>query len=552
MTEDSPKNWLESPTVLPSALDDVEFSRLIDDPELPLDARLRLRLKEQNMTRLFPCQTALLSHCCSSSNAPIFSPSKHPGDILVSAPTGSGKTLAYALPILNSLLAQQTYQRAHFLRALILLPTRDLVMQVKKVMDTLSQKSGLSIVAIVGGGRVEKSNSSEGSAQSTGLAKEQDMLFECYTDILSGEPRYKSRCDVLITTPGRLVDQLKTTNGLSLKHLQWLVLDEADRLLDQSFNDWLAMVLGSINNAVDLDASVRAWDQYSCDETLALMDRYGFDPLLSHAKLSPAPVVHLRKMLFSATLTRHPGKISSLRLNNPRLFVTSSASPENGNADPDHRNEDDEAFQQYVLPDTLKQHYFVAPSAGEKPLYLLYLLQTVQVHAALCFTNSIEHAERLHELLTCFNEQDPENKITVGYYASTLSSSQRIKLLRQFKNGAIRILICTDALARGIDVSEFDQAQEDGESFLTVIHYDMPTSTATYVHRSGRTARAGRTGKSFALLVRHEARYWKDTMKKHGFMDKMRKCKIEQPEVLENLTERYETALKSMRESRHT
>jgi superfamily II DNA/RNA helicase len=121
-------------------------------------------------------------------------------------------------------------------------------------------------------------------------------------------------------------------------------------------------------------------------------------------------------------------------------------------------------------------------------------------------------------------------------------------MMRDFKEGKFQVLICTDALARGIDVSEFDDAAgENAQSFVSVVHYDIP-SFKTFIHRSGRTARAGRVGQAVAILSKHEARYFKSKIEKHGFTQQTRKIKITDIDLYQSLTEEYKNVLNKLRQ----
>lgn len=143
-----------------------------------------------------------------------------PGDLCISAPTGSGKTLAYVLPIVD-ILSKRVVTR---LRAVVVLPTRDLVTQVKETFDAFVKGTNLVVAAASG---------------QQSFAHEQNALVGNTENYPGG----KSRVDILITTPGRLMDHLTSTPNFTLQHLRFLVIDEADRLLNQSYNDWLNQIL---------------------------------------------------------------------------------------------------------------------------------------------------------------------------------------------------------------------------------------------------------------------------------------------------------------------
>jgi ATP-dependent RNA helicase DDX51/DBP6 len=142
-------------------------------------------------------------------------------DVCVAAPTGSGKTLTYVLPIVQRLATRVVVR----LRALVVVPSRDLVSQVHDVFARFCGPLGLRV----------------GSAHGqTSFRQEQDSLVDMHAPSLPGGT---SKVDILVCTPGRLMDHLQTTKGFTLQHLSFLVIDEADRLLAQHYNDWVHQVL---------------------------------------------------------------------------------------------------------------------------------------------------------------------------------------------------------------------------------------------------------------------------------------------------------------------
>lgn len=208
-------------------------------------------ISSYNLSSLFTAvQASVIPLLLSTPTSRSLYPSTRQSDLCVSAPTGSGKTLSYVVPILEVLRTRQIRR----LRALILLPTRDLVNQVRETLDSLNKGLGgpngdLKVGICMG-------NSS--------FANEQNMLVEKRKNYLSSdldedeedldqgfdkesERReisgdgylYSSKVDILLATPGRLIDHLKSTKGFNLKHLRFLIVDEADRLMGQSFQEWI-------------------------------------------------------------------------------------------------------------------------------------------------------------------------------------------------------------------------------------------------------------------------------------------------------------------------
>jgi len=222
------------------------------------------------------------------------------------------------------------------LRALVVLPTRDLCIQVKETFETFVKGTDLKIATSTG---------------QNSFAHEQTILVGDINSpvILGGQ----SRIDVLITTPGRLIDHIKSTPNFTLQHLRFLVIDEADRLLNQSFQDWLHHILtaihpsdrrltekGSHSSNHGTINTLGQQNQLSDDERLGLglvqlkTDEYGFpihDAIapgflpsffdLPESDVEDPKALSVQKLLFSATLTRNPAKIASLQLSDPQYVA---------------------------------------------------------------------------------------------------------------------------------------------------------------------------------------------------------------------------------------
>ncbi|CAM1504803.1 Fc.00g023940.m01.CDS01 [Cosmosporella sp. VM-42] len=529
-------------------------------------------LEEKGYKDAFAVQTAAI---------PLLLPtSKHrPGDVLISAATGSGKTLAYALPIVRD-ISQGVVTR---LRVLVVLPTRELVKQAQDVFELCAK-------AYEGGDRkrvrigVSVGSQSLKSEQETLMDKEIRYDPEAYkqlqeesrlrsigladTDSEAADPRlstmeghvvdFYSKVDVLLCTPGRLVEHIEQTPGFSLDYVRWLVVDEADKLLAQSFQGWLelAMEKFKINKF-----SARDFPD---------MDLSG-----------------VRKVILSATLTRDLSLLSQLALRRPRLIVLES--------------DKNAQIAEHSLPALLKEYAIRVHDTNLKPLYLLELLQGQHMLAAtplvestpvakpqesdgaesssdsssdadsdatsnsssdssasdsdtepatptparsrklnipvsLIFTKSNESALRLSRLLTLL---DPSLGPHIGTLTSTTPTHIRRKTLRAFTtpSSPIRLLIASDLVARGIDLSNLDH----------VINYDLPPSVAGYVHRVGRTARAGRSGSAWTLVGDDESGwFWGKIAKGAGVRraQKVERTRIE--EMGEGQVQEYELALEKL------
>ncbi|KAJ7585027.1 DEAD-domain-containing protein [Mycena floridula] len=487
-----------------------------DDGDLPLTSRMRKRLGELGISELFAVQTKLLPFFLPRDPLlrALYLPYNPPRDVCVSAPTGSGKTLAYVLPIIE-ILAPRVVTR---LRALIVLPTRDLVMQVRETFEAVGKGRGLKITTATG---------------QHSFSHEQSQLVADQESKLRGG---SSKVDILICTPGRLMDHINETPNFSLQHLRFLVIDEADRLLSQSFQDWLAQVLAATRPPKHVETLEAAISSLSLQ-----------DPNTScHDALSPAflPVRHVigpsyvpeskqsscQKLLFSATLTRDPAKIAALQLRDPKYFVVQASG---GNV----------AMEEFSMPATLTEHMIICDSV-QKPMMLFHIVQRHGVSNALVFTKSTESTTRLVRLFE-FIEQawrstssdSSHTPVVARAYSSDLPVGERRTILEKFKTQEIQILVCSDLISRGIDISHVSH----------VVSYDVPVDMRKYVHRVGRTARAGRSGDAWTLVEEQEARHFKAMMKDAGHLERVKRVRVGEKE-LAAWQPHYEAALKNLKD----
>uniref|UniRef100_A0A0P4W536 ATP-dependent RNA helicase n=1 Tax=Scylla olivacea TaxID=85551 RepID=A0A0P4W536_SCYOL len=260
---------------------------------------------------------------------------------------------------------------------------------------------------------------------------------------------HHSLVDILVATPGRLADHLRMTHGLDLSALRYLVLDEADRMLAAEGGDWV----GHIQRAI-VDHQAKQENQ-----------------LL----LQPS----LQRLLFSATLSSDPEQLQHVTLHHPKLFTV--AAPAAGQ---------DKSMAvvmgQFVRPAELREE-FVVVEEEVKPLALHHLLVSGEGRQrVLVFTNSVQATHKLALLLAALSEGSGR---VVAEFSSKRDKRQQI--LSQFTAGKIDVLVSSDAMARGLDIPDIDH----------VVSYDV-TAATTYVHRIGRTARAGRPGTALSLVTK--------------------------------------------------
>ena len=233
--------------------------------------------------------------------------------------------------------------------------------------------------------------------------------------------------DILITTPGRLVEHIVHTPGFTLQHLQFLVLDEADRLLHQSFQNWTDVVMREISTPNVLNTSL---DMVKCirgKEELPIIGQRHLDFLFNQRSSS---VKNVRKLIFSATLTHDVGKLLSLQIHSPEIILLHTDTDAL-----DIENTGDDAV--FSLPTTL--HEYVVTATDDKPLSLLHLLDKYHLQEnTLIFTHSTETATRLNHLLTQFYKSSKSN-VTSAVISSEVPLKSRKKLLSSFTSGRLNM-----------------------------------------------------------------------------------------------------------------
>jgi ATP-dependent RNA helicase DDX51/DBP6 len=350
-----------------------------------------------------------------------------------------------------------------------------------------------------------------------------------------------SKVDILICTPGRLIDHLNSTPNFSLQHLRYLVIDEADRLLAQSFHEWNARVLSSLRPSSGPPQGVASNSHGDLGHPDAVAPHnlhvlpYALNlPFAMEKKHSSC-----QKLLFSATLTRDPGQLATLELRNPQYFIVhgEQSSPSQQN------NILDAVTEKFSMPASLSEYMIISETA-KKPLMFFHLLRTQQVSNALVFTKSAESTGRLLRLLDFFEElllkqnmKTAPERLIASAYSSDLGVGERKTILEKFKAQKINLLVCSDLVSRGIDIKHVSH----------VISYDAPVDMRKYVHRVGRTARAGRVGEAWTLVEEQEARYFKNMLQQSNHLSQVKRLRVKEKDVsaLEPL---YKTALDSLRD----
>ncbi|THH30287.1 hypothetical protein EUX98_g3896 [Antrodiella citrinella] len=202
----------------------------------------------------------------------------------------------------------------------------------------------------------------------------------------------------------------------------------------------------------------------------------------------------------------------------------------------------DIVMEKFTMPASLTEHMLVCGSS-QKPLMLFYLVHERGVKNALVFTKSAESTNRLVKLFEFFestwmSQGGEYQPMTVQAYSSELGASDRKSILERFKKQDINILVCSDLISRGIDISHVSH----------VVSYDAPVDMRKYVHRVGRTARAGRAGDAWTLVEEQEARYFKNMLKSADHMNAVKRLRISEKDV-ESLVPAYEQSLEQLKEA---
>ncbi|PWN40861.1 DEAD-domain-containing protein [Ceraceosorus guamensis] len=349
-------------------------------------------------------------------------------DIVAGAVTGSGKTAAFIIPVLERLLHRpMTESRS---RVLVLLPTRELAVQCAAVGNAIGKFANVNFCLAVGG-----------------------------LSLKAQEKELRSRPEVIIATPGRLIDHLQNSPSFNLDSIEILIMDEADRMLEEGFREELKEIISS------------------------------------------CPTKR-QSMLFSATMTDSVDELINLGLRRPvRIFVDPKRSTAKnlvqefvrvrGAAAAASNGEDAEQAQLATLGQGNRR-----TEETMRPALLLSLCLRTFTHQVIIFVRSKKLA---HQLKIIFGLVG----LTACELHGDLSQELRLQSLDSFRNGRVDYMIATDLASRGLDI----------KNVQTVINYDMPNSFDVYLHRVGRTARAGKEGRSVTLVGEQDRKLLKLAIK---------------------------------------
>ncbi|ESP04182.1 hypothetical protein LOTGIDRAFT_224051 [Lottia gigantea] len=371
-----------------------------DNLNVQLDSNISKSIKQLGFKHMTPVQAATI---------PRFLQNK---DVAVEAVTGSGKTLAFIIPLLQMLLKRDTPLKKNEIGGLILTPTRELAIQIDEVLNQfLSHVTQFTSCLFIGG-----------------------------LDVTQMIEKFKTQgCNIIIATPGRMEDLFQRKHDgfnlpASVKALEVLVLDEADRLLEMGFETSINMILSHLPK-------------------------------------------QRRTGLFSATQTDEVENLIRAGLRNPlRITVKEKKNTVN-----------------QLVPKTpaLLQNYYMIVEADEKMNQLISFLRKHKKNKILVFFSTCASVDYFKKII----EQFVQN--TTVFHIHGKLKQKRVKVIEKLRNADNGILVCTDLMARGIDIPDIDW----------VVQFDPPSSSRAFVHRCGRTARIGNKGNALVMLLPAEETY---------------------------------------------
>ncbi|MDO9525278.1 MAG: DEAD/DEAH box helicase, partial [Gemmobacter sp.] len=345
--------------------------------DLGLSPKILKALEKTGFTQPTPIQIEAIPHVMQGR------------DLMGLAQTGTGKTAAFGLPLLHRILDLGHPPGPRNVRALILAPTRELVSQIADNLEVFTKGTSSKVVTVTGGASIFK--------QTEKLAK---------------------GVDILVATPGRLIDLLER-NAVSLEQTGYLVLDEADQMLDMGF-------------------------------------------IHSLRKIAKHIPLKRQTLMFSATMPKLIDDLARDWLRDPVKVAVASAGK---------------------TADRIEQAVHFT-SQGEKARLLETYLKTHEGESALVFSRTKHGAEKLMKLLGTWG-------FSAGSIHGNKSQNQRDRTLKDFRDGTLKVLVATDVAARGIDIPLVRH----------VYNFDLPNVPENYIHRIGRTARAGAAGKAVAFCA---------------------------------------------------
>ncbi|XP_011637904.1 probable ATP-dependent RNA helicase DDX31 [Pogonomyrmex barbatus] len=459
-------------------------------------------------------------------------------DVLIRSQTGSGKTLAYALPIVELLhKIRPKLNRSNGLSALVVVPTRELVLQTYECFVKLTKPFTWIVPGYIIGGEKRKAE----------------------------KARLRKGHNILISTPGRLLDHIKNTKALKLNNVKYFVLDEADRMLDMGYERNISEIVSALkvscsNDQSGYDAmkilkehSKKKFTDEECEEMLKedtikskieenkteenrkkqvyhSSDDNDSDQVVNIIQTkkrkrdtkystvnqkSDSKTESVRNterdcenqlrrqtILLSATLTQAVEKLAGLTMDDPIFVDAAKENVEMSGGDASEINED------LIVPQSVIQTYIVTPPKLRMVTLSAYIAgrcQTPGQHKIIIFMATQDmvdyHTEILSSVLTkpTDDDEDSDPLVDVEFFKlyGNMTQKERTEVFKTFNQAKSGVLLCTDVAARGLDMPKVDY----------VIQYTGPISARDYVHRIGRTARAGCSGTATIFLTPSEIEF---------------------------------------------
>ncbi|XP_038131236.1 probable ATP-dependent RNA helicase DDX31 [Cyprinodon tularosa] len=354
-------------------------------------------------------------------------------DAVVRSQTGSGKTLCYAVPLVQSLQAvEPKVRRSDGPLAVIIVPTRELALQTFQTFQKLLKPFTWVVPGVLMGGEKRKAE----------------------------KARIRKGINILVSTPGRLVDHLRHTLSMAFSAVRWLVLDEADRILDLGFEKDLTVILNSLNSS------------------------------------GPAR----QNVLLSATLTPGVTRLADVCLKDPISVSVSGPASSDLTAEPAVAGQS----ESFAVPEALQQFVVVVPSKVRLVCLAAFILDKCKFspqNKVMVFVSSCEVVHFLHLLLSSALARHLANQeLSFLRLHGNMKQEERSEVFQKFCASSSGVLLCTDVAARGLDLPEV----------TWIVQYTPPSSAAEYVHRVGRTARIGGGGSGLLFLTPAETAFITD------------------------------------------
>lgn len=359
-------------------------------------------------------------------------------DAVVRSQTGSGKTLAYGVPLVQTLQAfQPKIKREDGPLAVIVVPTRELALQSFQIFQKLLKPFTWIVPGVLTGGEKRKSE----------------------------KARLRKGINILVSTPGRLVDHIKNTLSIAFSAVRWLILDEADRTLDLGFEKDLSVILNSLNSSGPPRQNVLL--------SATLTD--GLSRLTGVCMKDPV----------SIQVAEHDGDPSS-----DITALTPDPSPPSQS-------------ESFAVPEELQQHVVLVPSKLRLVCLAAFILGRCKFEQDNKLIVFVSSCEAVDFLLSLFNTvlktsaANPKAPLSFLRLHGNMKQEERTEVFREFSACRTGVLLCTDVAARGLDLPKV----------TWIVQYNPPTTAAEYVHRVGRTARIGTKGNSLLFLTPAESAY---------------------------------------------